>query len=117
MGNGAPTPICTTTLAACGATSIGIGDVEAALAHPEVQAALSGSTKTYGSDSRPCDGAVLGITVGSRTVEVGGECTGGTGGCSATPCVAVPAGLRALADVLEKLDTQEVSATPSCHGN
>ena len=117
MGNGAPTPLCATTLDACGAAPIAIGDVEAALASPDVTAALDGNTKTYGSDSRPCDGSVLSITVGAKTVEVGGECTGSTGGCSSTPCVAVPAGLRALAAVLEKLDTQEATAKPACAGH
>jgi len=117
VGNGAPTVVCTAELGACASASIAVGDVEAALADPDVTAALAGTTQTYGSDSRPCDGAVLSITVGARTVEVGGECTGPTGGCTQTPCVPVPTGLRTLANVLQKLDIQEASTHPECTGN
>lgn len=117
VGNGAPTLLCTTTIGACVAASISVGDVESALADPDVTAALAGVTQTYGSDSRPCDGTVESITVGAKTIEVGGECTGPTGGCTQTPCVPVPAGLRALVNVLEDLDKQEATAHPECTGN
>lgn len=115
---GPPTLTCTATLDGCGAAPIAIGDVEAALANPDVTAALAGTTKIYGSDNRPCDGAVESITIGGKTIEVGGECSGpGAGGCTATPCVPVPAGLRALVNVLDGLDTQEATAKPECTGN
>jgi len=113
---GTPVVKCTTNLAACSASAIGVGDVEAALADPDVIAALDGKTKTYGRDDRPCDGSVVEITVGTKTVEVGGECST-TGGCTQGPCVEVPKGLRALTDLLDKLDVQAASADPSCTGN
>ena len=117
--NGPPTSICSATLDGCGAAPIAIGNVEAALANPDVTAAFAGTTKTYGSDSRPCDGAVESITIDGKTIEVGGECTGpgGGGGCTQTPCVPVPSGLRALVTLLEDLDKQEASRTPACTGN
>jgi hypothetical protein len=116
-GNEAPTLICTANLSACGAPSIAVADVEAALADPDVIAALAGTTKTYGSDFRPCDGAVESITVGANTIEVGGDCTGPNSGCTQMPCVPVPPGLRALANVLDDLDKQEATAHPECTGN
>ena len=116
--NGPPSSICTAILDGCGAAPIAVADVEAALANPDVTKALSGTTKTYGSDSRPCDGAVESITVGGKTVEVGGECSpGGGGGCTQAPCVPVPPGLRALVNVLEDLDKQEAARNPACTGN
>jgi hypothetical protein len=114
--SGTPTPklSCTAELGACSAAPIAVGDVEAALAHADVIAALAGGTTTYGSDSRPCDGAVLSITIGTKTVEVGGDCQAGSPtGCGSQPCVPVPAGVRALASVLEQLDAQEI-AQPAC---
>jgi hypothetical protein len=90
-----------------------VADVEAALAHADVLDALRRDTKTYGTDTRPCDGSVLAITVGTKTFEVGGECKGEPTGCSPNPCVTVPAGVRALASLLQKLDAQEV-AKPAC---
>ena len=113
---GTPVVRCTTKLAACSASAIGVRDLEAAIANPDVVAALDGATKTYGTDNRPCDGSVTEITVGSKTVEVGGECST-TAACTPSPCVEVPKGLRALADLLDKLDAQVATANPSCTGN
>jgi hypothetical protein len=99
VGNEGLAQLCTTTLDPCGSSTVDIGDVQAALADPDVIAALAGSTKTYGSDSRPCDGSVSDITVNGKTIEVGGECTGVSGRCASAPCVAVPAGLRGQVNV------------------
>jgi hypothetical protein len=117
VGNGAPTLVCSAMIGACVAPSISVRDVESALADQDVKAALAGTTTTYGSDSRPCDGIVESITVGARAIDVGGDCTGPTGGCTQQPCVPVPAGLRALVNLLEDLDKQEATAHPECTGN
>lgn len=111
--SGKQTLQCTSELGACSVAPIAVGDVEAALAHADVVGALSSDTKTYGADSRPCDGSVLAITIGAKTLEVGGECKGEPTGCSPNPCVPVPAGVRALATLLQKLDAQEI-AKPAC---
>jgi hypothetical protein len=53
--------------------------------------------------------------VNAKTIEVGGECSAISDGCSSQPCVPVPAGVRALVVVLDKLDAQE-QAKPACGG-
>lgn len=110
---GDPTPapqVCAADLPGCGAGSPGVHEVEQALAHPDVAAALAGTTPLYGTDPRPCDGGVMSIQIGGMTIEVGGEC-GGDDACfaSPTPCVPVPAGLRALVNVLEAVDQEELA--------
>lgn len=105
---------CSVDLGACADPPISVADVERALADPDVVAALAGTTQLYGSDPRGCDGAVLDVTVGSRTVEVGGDCANANScGPATAPCVPVPPGLAALADLLSRLQTQEL-ATPTC---
>lgn len=101
---------CTTQLGACGAVPVAIGDVESALAHPDVVAALAASTTpVYGVDSRPVDGTVFEITRDGKSIDVGGDC----GGASAPACIPIPPGVAALAAVLRSLDTQEL-AKPAC---
>ena len=99
---------CVTELAACNAAPIAIGDVERALANPDVTAALSGSVPLYGSDPRPVDGAVFAITVNGKQLLIGDDC-----GAAGTGCVAVPAGVGALVTLLKALDAQEI-AKPAC---
>ncbi len=96
---------CTTELNACGAAPIAIDDVEKAVGHPDVVAALqAGAPPLYGSDSRPVDGSVFHVDVGGKAFDVGGEC--GTAGGS---CVAIPPGVSALVLRLRGVDTQELA--------
>jgi hypothetical protein len=105
---GTPPPSCTDELGACGAAPIAIGDIVRALAHPDVVAGFAAATTPlYGFDSRPSDGAVYRITSGNKSIEVGGDCPGGG------TCVAIPAGVKALAKLLQDLDKQEI-AKPAC---
>ena len=105
---------CTTTLGACSATTVGIADVERALADPDVQAAIASNVELYGSDPRGCDGAVFEIQIGARTIDIGGDCSLPNGcGPSQTKCVPVPQGLAKLQDLLALLDHQEL-ARPAC---
>ena len=79
----------------------GVAEIQQALAHPDVVAALALATKPlYGTDTRPVDGSVF---VFERDDQRG--FTLGTG--------TVPAGLRALADLLSRLETATI-ATPPC---
>jgi hypothetical protein len=79
----------------------GVAEIQQALAHPDVVAALALATKPlYGNDTRPVDGSVF---VFERDDQRG--FTLGTG--------TVPAGLRALADLLSRLETATI-ATPGC---
>lgn len=83
----------------------------AALATPDVQAALAGTTTitVYGSDPRGCDGSVLSITAAGKTIDVGGDCSQ-AGRCGdPKTCTPVTPGLRALADALVELDAEELT--------
>jgi hypothetical protein len=106
---GGTTVFCSDTIGGCGAPSIAIEDVERALADPDVVAALSATPGLYGSDPRPCDGAVLDI------LEVGGDCPASGGGGCGLPgaCRPVPMGVRRLASLVVAIDAQELAA-PAC---
>lgn len=100
---------CTAQLGICSSPRKSVAMILAALATPDVQAALAGTTMLYGSDPRGCDGSVLSITASNKTVDVGGDCSQ-AGRCGGpTTCTPVPPGLRALADALVELDREELT--------
>jgi hypothetical protein len=103
-----PTLACTTQVGDCGSKPVSVREIEAALAHPDVVAALSSETSLYGSDPRGCDGTVLRVQVGTKLLEIGDDCSqaGNCGGSHA--CTPVTTGLQALADVLSLVDKQEL---------
>lgn len=100
-----PGTSCSGEIGGCDAGVDAVHDVEQALAQPDVIAALASSVPLYGNDPRPCDVGVMLIQVGTQTLTVGEEC-GPTALCQLnhTPCVPVPAGVRALANVLVAVD-------------
>jgi hypothetical protein len=87
--------------------AIGPGQVEAAFDHPDVVAAFERDQSLYGYDPRPVDGAVLQISRGG-TIYVGLACEGRTG-ISGEPCVEVPPGVWALAELLRAFDAQQLA--------
>lgn len=105
-GPDAGSPSCSVELGGCDAGPVAVHEVEQALAHPDVTAALAGSVPLYGTDPRPCDGSVLHITVGSKSIEVGGDCSAGGGCLGGQSCVPIPPGVSALADVLASVDQE-----------
>jgi len=94
---------CTNTVP-CEGDAITIGDLDAALAHADVVAAFAAAPILYGRDTRPVDGQLFQITLGSRTVSVGAECTGGGG-----PCEEIPAGVEALRALLTTLEEERLA--------
>jgi hypothetical protein len=97
---------CSGEIGGCDAGADAVHDVEQALAQPDVVAALASSVPLYGNDPRPCDGGVMVIKVGTQTLTVGEDC-GPTALCqinSGHSCVPVPAGVRALVNVLSAVD-------------
>jgi hypothetical protein len=98
---------CKAELPPCGVDALGIGDVNAALANKDVQAALKAAPVLYGRDLRPVDGTVFRISLGGKTIDVGSPCS------AARDCRAIPAGVAALVEVLRALDKQEL-AKPAC---
>lgn len=100
---------CTTEIGGCAASAIAVGDVERALAHPDVLAAFAAAMTFYGADSRPVDGTIFRITREGKSIDVGDPC----GAPPAPACVDIPPGVAALVGTLRALDTQEL-AKPAC---
>jgi hypothetical protein len=101
-GGNAP-PTCTTEIPGCPSDTLAAIDV--ALRSKGIAAAISAHA-LFGVDSRPVDGQVFRISVGTDYVDIGSPCAG-------APCVSGPAGLDALVTRLEALDKQEL-ATKAC---
>ena len=95
---------CQQQLGVCG-SGIGAGDVTRAMAHADVQAAIAAAPVIYGEDTRPVDGAVLRIQIQSAVIEVGTP-------CRAAGCKPIPAGVDALATLLQALTKQELGRAP-----
>lgn len=102
---------CTAMLGHCGADAASgaptIEAVAAAVADPEVQAALARAPLLFGVDPRPYDGQVLRITMGGAQLEVGDGCGAQAG------CTEAPAGVATLVSLLRALDEHEATTT-SC---
>jgi len=84
---------CQQALTDCAAERVSI-----ALLDAQVTAALAAGGVVFGQDSRPVDGQVLEITVGSSALSVGDPCPGGD-----DACVAPPEGVMRLMAALEAL--------------
>lgn len=105
-----PTLACSSTIRHCGgdvvdgSNAIAIEEIASAVADAEVQTAFAHAPVLYGIDPRAYDGQVFRITMGTKMIEVGGAC-GSTAGCKAAP-----AGVQALATLLQELDTRKTGA-------
>jgi hypothetical protein len=85
--------------------------IDAAFAHPDVQAAFAAAPTLFGVDSRPVDGQVYRIELGNTAIEVGGPC--GSGGGLGGACTEIPRGVADLVSLLEDLVTQQ-RTLPDC---
>ncbi len=101
-----PMQLCSQALAADCEGSVSAGEVAAALADSDVQAALAAAPIVYGFDSRPADGQVFRIELEGAVIDVGEECG------SSSSCVDIPAGVGALRTLLETLAEQESMREP-----
>jgi len=97
LGNAAPDR-CEVALTCAASRATTVGDVLARLADPDVTAAFGQAPVLIGMDTRPSDGQVLIVTRNAKAVTIGS----GT----------IPAGIAALRDLLEGLDTQELAREP-----
>ena len=86
---------------------VSLDDLNVALAHADVQAAIADAPLLFGLDSRPVDGTVLRIEFGGAMIDVGAACMG------QALCTPIPAGVAALQTVLEQLQAQQ-RAVPDC---
>jgi hypothetical protein len=100
-----PTLMCSQELGAC-ANAISATQVLQALAHADVRTAIAAAPVLYGRDTRPVDGVVFRIQIGSAVVEVGLPCNG------STACTPIPPGVDMLAALLRQLTTQELGRGP-----
>ena len=85
----------------------GVSDVLRALSDPDVQQAVAEHGVVYGVDSRPVDGTVFRIQVGSSAIDVGLPCPASGGG----GCDPIPTGVSALADLLHALSPDDGDGT------
>jgi hypothetical protein len=109
--DGPTTMTCAPALPTCGANDvISLLDITRDLADADVVAAFALTTApVYGVDSRPVDGTIFFVRRGDgRSLYVGSDCGTGQSGC-----VAVPRGVRFLADQMNALASQMLAA-PEC---
>jgi hypothetical protein len=104
-----PERSCESELLACNAAT-STGAVLSALSNADVQEALASSPVLYGLDARGVDGQVFQIRLGTQLIEVGYPCRDTR---PASSCVSVPAGVAALAELLQSID-QGMLATDAC---
>ena len=112
-----PDITCTGEIGGCGVDAVAVHDLEIALAHPDVVAALGAAqTPLFGWDSTCTDGNILIVTVGGSSIKVGEDCATGYG-CEPAPgqCKDAPLGVQHLLDVLYQIKEQQLQ-TPDCAG-
>jgi hypothetical protein len=97
---------CELELACSAASRVSVGGVMQALAHADVTAAFARAPVLYGQDMRPVDGQVFVLTRAGRSVTVGTDCSGGSG------CEPIPAGVKALQQLLRALDEEQLAKEP-----
>lgn len=100
-----PSEICTDPMESCDGT-VDPGVIQAALAHPDVMAALDGAPVLFGVDARAVDGQVLQVHVGDALIEIGYDCNG------AASCTEIPPGISTLRTHLQMLTTQLLDRAP-----
>lgn len=81
-------------------------ELTAAMADPDVQAAIAAAPILYGGDSRPSDGQVFTMQLGDATVEVGSPCE------NFPDCRPIPGGVQQLATLLGTMTKQQLSREP-----
>lgn len=99
-----PSEACTTIITSC-ENMVSPAELQTAVEHPDVQAALLAAPVLYGADTRVLDVPVLRITVDGARIEVGAECS---------DCEGIPEGVSVFAELLEQL-TREQRMTSECN--
>ena len=105
-GTDPPTLACSQDLGTC-TSSVSAREINVALEQPDVRAALAAAPILFGRDTRPVDGVVFRITVGTAVIEIGEVCDG-TANCREIPQTVAALGIR-----LRALTSQEL-ARGSC---
>lgn len=80
-----------------------VGDVIAALRHPDVQAALAAAPVVYGRDQRDIGSQVDHIEIDGKVIEVGDDCDG------TSPCE-IPDGIHELEHLLGRIGARQSAA-------
>jgi hypothetical protein len=103
VGRGEP-DTCVGELADC-IEAFNINEVNAALQHPDLQAALAQAPVVYGRDQRDIGGQVDHIEIDGKVIEVGDDCDG------ASPCE-IPPGVHELEHLLGRIGARQSANCP-----
>ncbi len=100
---------CPPQLPPCGSPDIGPDEVAAALAHPDVVAALADGVARFGWNGIQNNFAWFPIQIDEALIEIGFDCVPVSGANAPEDCVAIPPGVVALQDLLLFLQGQQSS--------
>jgi hypothetical protein len=84
---------------------VSASDVTIALGHADVRAATALPYVLFGEDTRPVDGVVFRMEVGTSVIEVGQP-------CRATSCKPIPAGVESLVTLLRQVTKEQLGREP-----
>lgn len=82
--------------------SLGVHELNAALLHPDVQAALAAAPVFYGADMRDSDGTVTHVEIDEKVIEIGSWCE--------DPGCAIPPGVEELGILLGIITEHELGS-------
>jgi hypothetical protein len=85
--------------------ALGVRDINQALQHPDVRAALEAAPVLYGLDPRALDGQVDHIEVDGKVIEIGSSCD--------EPECAIPEGVKSFGYILKVIAEHELDT--DCH--
>jgi hypothetical protein len=102
---GEPGKSCTAPLPTGCDAALGVRDVNQALQHPDVQAALEAAPVLYGGDPRAVDGQVEHIEVDGKVIEIGNSCD--------DPECDIPEGVKSFGYILRLIAEHELDT--DCH--
>jgi hypothetical protein len=85
--------------------ALGVRDINQALQHPDVQAALEAAPVLYGADPRAVDGQVEHIEVDGKVIEIGNSCD--------DPECKIPEGVESFGYILRLITQHELDT--DCH--
>jgi hypothetical protein len=97
---GPPVESCAAPLPSGCDAALGVRDINQALQHPDVQAALLAAPVLYGGDPRPLDGQVQHIEVDGKVIEIGLSCD--------DPQCAIPPGVASFGYILGVIEKREL---------
>lgn len=96
---------CRSPLATGCDVALGVADINRALQHPDMRAALAAAPVLYGGDPRALDGQVDQVQVDGKVIEIGISCD--------DPMCDIPPGVENFRNILDAVAEQELAT--DCH--